>query len=165
MSRNHVSFPLFDMLLSISATALRSGRKHRQSVAQSVCCRCNSHRQLVDRLAHRSIEIIQPLPVQSPVEDGADAGASQPKFDAIRPVDQLVLSAFQPTIRQQKTKRKFTLIVERMPLTEPKTVLALAGAGAIAEVSFARFKVQFDGRIQHRDGILAFRLLGPDFDS
>ena len=126
--------------LSISGTALRSGRKLRQSVAQRVCCRCNSHRQLVDRLAHGSIQIIQPLPVQYPVKDGADAGASQPKFDAIRPVDQLVLGAFQSTIGRQETRRKPTLIVERITLTEPKT----AFAGVTLESSFARFKTSMD---------------------
>ena len=123
--------------LSISATALRSGRKHRQSVAQSVCCRCNSHRQLVDRLAHRSVEIIQHLPVQYPSEGCTDVGTGQPKFDTIGPVDQLVLGPFQSTIGRQETRRKPTLIVERMTLTEPKTALA----GAIVEASLARFKV------------------------
>jgi len=123
--------------LSISPATLESGIKHRQSVAQGVRCRCNSRRQLVDRLAHGSIEIVQPLPVQYPFEGGADVGADQPKFDAIRPVDQLVLSAFQSTICRQETRRKPTLIVERITPTEPKTVLA----GAIAGASFARFKV------------------------
>ena len=37
---------------------------------------------------------------------------------------------------QQETGRKLTLIVERITLTEPKTILA----GAIPEASFARFK-------------------------
>jgi len=98
--------------------------------------RCNSRRQLVGRRAHGSIEIVQPLPVQYPFEGGADVGAGQPKLDAIRPVDQLVLGAFQSTIGRQDARRKPTLIVERITLTEPKTVLA----GAIAEASFARFK-------------------------
>ena len=102
-----------------------------------MCCRCNSHRQLVDRLAHRSIEIIQHLPVQYPAEGCTDVGAGQPKFDTIGPVDQLVLGPFQSTIGLQETRRKPTLIVERMTLTEPKT----AFAGAMLAMSFARFKV------------------------
>ena len=98
--------------------------------------RCNSRRQFVDCLARGVIEIVELLPVQSSVEGGADVGAGQSKFDAIRPVDQCVLGAFQSTIGQQKTRRKLTLIVERIVLTEPKTILA----GAIAEAPFARFK-------------------------
>jgi hypothetical protein len=39
-------------------------------------------------------------------------------------------------IDQQKTRRKLTLIIARMTLTEPKT----AFAGVILESSFARFK-------------------------
>jgi len=101
-----------------------------------VCCRRNSHRQLVDCLTHEVIEIVQPPPVQSLVEGGTDVSPSQPKFDAIRPVDQCVLGAFQSTIDQQKTGRKLTLIVRRITSTEPKIALA----GVTPEASFARFK-------------------------
>ena len=97
---------------------------------------CNSRRQPVDCPAHGAIEIVESLLLQPLVEGGADVSAGQPKFDAIRPLDQLVLGPFQSTIDQQKTRRKLTLIVERMTLTESKTALA----GAIAEAFSVRFK-------------------------
>jgi len=87
-------------------------------------------------LAHGVIEIVQPLPLQLLIEGGTNVSAGQPKFDAIRPLDQLVLGPFQSTIDQQKTRRKLTLIVERITLTESKTALA----GAIAEAFSVRFK-------------------------
>ena len=58
---------------------------------------CSSRRQLLDCLAHRVVELVQPLPAQSPVEGGADAGAGQPKFDVIHLVRHLVLGVFQTT--------------------------------------------------------------------
>ena len=97
---------------------------------------CNSRRQLLDCLAHGTIEIIQPLPVQPPIEGGTDVSAGQPKFDVIHPVDHRVLGAFQSAIDQQKTRRKLTLIIRRITLTEPKMVLA----GVILESSLARSK-------------------------
>ena len=56
---------------------------------------CNSQRQLFDRLAHRIVEITQPLPFQTPVESGTDLGADQPKFDVIHLVGQVILGGFQ----------------------------------------------------------------------
>ena len=97
---------------------------------------CNSRRQLVDCLTHRGIEIIQPLPSQSPIEGGTNISTGQSKFDVILLVDQGVLVALRSTIDQQKTRRKLTLIVTRITLTEPKTALA----GVILENSFAKFK-------------------------
>ena len=98
-------------------------------------CQCNPRRQLVDCLARGVIviEIIQPLPVQAPVKGGTDVGAGKPKFDVIHLIDHRVLGVFQPTIGRQRTRRKLTLIIERVTLTEPKMALAL-------ETSFARFK-------------------------
>jgi len=84
------------ILVWIAATALRSGRKHRESVTQTLPRRwCGSHRQLFDCLAHGVVELVQPLPAQSPVEGGADVSAGQPKFDVIHLVGHLVLGAFQ----------------------------------------------------------------------
>jgi len=97
---------------------------------------CNSRRQLVDCLAHRGVEIIQPLPTQSPIEGPTNISAGQPKFDIIRPVDQGVLVALHSTIDQHETRRKLTLIIVRIMLTEPKTALA----GVILASSFAKFK-------------------------
>ena len=65
---------------------------------------CNSRRQLADCLAHGTIEIVEPLPLQPPVEGGADVSAGQPKFDAIRPVGQFVLGPFQTAVDQQKSE-------------------------------------------------------------
>jgi len=73
----------------------------------------------------------------SPIEGGTDVSEGQPKFDAVRSVDQRVLGAFQSTIIQQKTGGKPTLIIVRITLTELKRALA----GAILESSFARFEV------------------------
>ena len=89
-----------------------------------------------DRFAHRVVEIVQLLPVQTSVEGGADVRAGQPKFDVINLVDHLVLGASQSAIYQRKTRR-LTLIIARTTLTEPKTALA----GVMLESSFARFKV------------------------
>ena len=58
---------------------------------------CNSRRQLVDCLDHRIVEIVQPPPLQSPVEGGTDISAGQPEFDVIHLVDHRVLSPFHPT--------------------------------------------------------------------
>ena len=79
--------------------ALRPERKYRELVTQSVCCSWfSSRRQLLDCFAHGAIEVVQPLPVQSPVERSADISAGQPKFDVINLVDHRVLGAFQSTI-------------------------------------------------------------------
>ena len=64
--------------------------------------RYNSRRQLVDCLAHGVIEIVQPLPVQSPVERFTDVSTGQPEFDVVHLVGQIVLGAFQSIIDQQK---------------------------------------------------------------
>ena len=97
--------------------------------------RYNSHRQLVDCLAHRVVEIVQLLPVQSPLEGRTDVGAGQPEFDVVHLVGHLVLGAFQSTIGEQKARR-LTLTIVRMTTTEPKAALA----GVILEASLARFK-------------------------
>ena len=98
--------------------------------------RRNSRRKLVDCLAHRVVEIVQFLPAQPPVQGGTDICTGQPKFDVVHLVGHLVLSAFQSTIDQQKTRRKLTLIIVRITLTVPKTALA----GVMLDASFARFK-------------------------
>ena len=98
--------------------------------------RYNSRRQLVDCLAHRVIEIVQPLPVQSSVEGRTDVGAGQPKFNVVHLIGQIVLDTFQSIIDRQITRRKLTLIVARITLTEPKMALA----GVALETSLARFK-------------------------
>ena len=100
---------------------------------------CNPRRQLVDCLAHGVIEIVHPLPAQSPVEGGTDASAGQPKFNVIHLVDHGVLGSFQPAFKQ-KTRRELTLIIARITLTEPKTALA----GVILETSFVRFKASMN---------------------
>ena len=120
----------------ISATALRSGRKNRKQVARNARCRGNSRRQLPDCLAHGVVKLVQPLPVQSPVEDGTDFSTGQPEFDVIHLVDHRFLGSFRSVINQQKTRRRLTLIVVRITLTEPKTALA----GVMLEISLARFK-------------------------
>ena len=99
-------------------------------------CFCNSHRQLVDCLAHRAIEVVQLLLAQSPAEGGTDFRASQPKLDVICLVDHCVLLVFQ-SIGQQETGKIFTLIIARITLTEPKTALT----GVTLEISFTRFRV------------------------
>jgi hypothetical protein len=61
--------------------------------------------------------------VHPPVKSTADACAGEPQFDIIRSVGHRVLYV----IGQQFTewaKRKFTLIMTRRTLTEPKTALA-----------------------------------------
>ena len=122
--------------LWISATALRSDRKCHQLVARRTHCRHNSHRQLLDCLAHGVVEVVQPLPIQPSVQGVTDFSAGQPKFDVIYLVNHRVLGAFQPTFDQQQGRRELTLIIVRITLTEPKT----ARAGVIFESSFARFK-------------------------
>ena len=47
---------------------------------------------------------------------------------------------FQSAVGRQRTRKKLTLIIERITLTEPKT----AFAGVILESSFARFKTSMD---------------------
>ena len=98
--------------------------------------RCNSRRQLLDCLARGVAKLVQPLPIQSPVEGGTDSSTGQLKFDITHLVNQRFLGAFQPEIDQQKTRRRPTLIIVRITLTEPKT----AFAGVILESSLARFK-------------------------
>ena len=63
---------------------------------------CNSCRQLVDCLDHRVIEIVQPLPLQSPVERGTDTSTGHSKFDEIYLIDNRVLGPFHPaTVRRR----------------------------------------------------------------
>jgi hypothetical protein len=137
----------------ISATALRSGRKCLQRVAHGVRRWCNSPRQLLDRFTHAVVEVVQPLPVQSPVQGGTDVNASQPKFDVICIVDHRVLGAFQSVFDQQEAGRELTLIIARITPTEPKTALA----GVILESSFARFKASMAA---FNDEIVLSRPLG-----
>ena len=91
--------PCLTIPVWIAATALRSERKYRELVTQSVHRNWFSpRRQLLDCLAHGVIEVVQPLPTQSPVEGGADVSAGQPKFDVIHLVCHLFLGAFQTAI-------------------------------------------------------------------
>ena len=88
--------PCLTILVWIVATALKSERKYRELVTQSACCSWfSSRRQLLDCFAHGAIEVVQPLPVQSPVERSADISAGQPKFDVIHLVGHLILGTFQ----------------------------------------------------------------------
>ena len=98
---------------------------------------CGSRRQLVDYFTHGAVELVQPLPAQSPVEGGADVSAGQPKFDVIHLVGHLVLGAFQTVFDSRKSRRRLTLIIASITLTEPNTALA----SGMVEISFARFKV------------------------
>ena len=100
----------------------------------------NSRRQLLDCLAHGFVEIFQSLPIESPVEDGTDVGAGQPEFDVIHLIDHRVLGVSRSAVGRQRTRRKLTLIIERIMLTEPKTALA----GVMLESSLARFKTSMD---------------------
>ena len=88
--------------LWIAATALRSERRHRESVVQSACRWCDSHRQLIDCLAYGIIELVQLLPVQSSAEGDADISAGQPKFEVIHLVLHLVLGALQTAFDRRK---------------------------------------------------------------
>ena len=56
-------------------------------------CWCNSRRKLVDGLNHRAVEIVQTLPLQSPVEGGTNTSAGQPELDVIHLIDHRVLGA------------------------------------------------------------------------
>jgi len=92
--------------------------------------------QLLDPFEHGAVEVVQLLPLQSPVEDFADFSAGQSKFDVIHLVDHRVLVTFQSVICQKQSRgRKPTLIIVRTTLTEPKTGLA----GVMLENSFAMF--------------------------
>jgi len=104
----------------------------------------NPRRQLLDCLAHGVVEVVQPLPVQFPIEGGADVGASQPKFDVIGLVDHRVLGAF----RSVADKWGWGTHSDRCEddADGAKTTLA----GVMFESSFARFKasmVAFNTRI------------------
>ena len=117
-----------------------------ESITQSVRRWCSSRCQLLDCLAHEVVEVVQPLPVQSPVEGGTNVNVSQPKFDVIHLVDHRVPCAFQTAIDELKARRRHTLTIVRIKLTKPKTILA----GVVLENSFARFKASmaaFNGEI------------------
>ena len=57
--------------------------------------RYNSQCQLLDRLAHRVVETIRPLPFQSTVQSGTDLGAGQSEFDVILLAGQVILGVSQ----------------------------------------------------------------------
>ena len=68
----------------------------------------SSHRQLHDCLAHGVAEVVQPLPVQSPIEGGADVSAGQPKFDIITLVDHCILDPTLSVCDRPMKNRKET---------------------------------------------------------
>ena len=135
MSRNYISFALFDDILLDLRYSSEIRSKIPSMSYSSGCHRCTSHRQLLDRLTHRVVKFVQPLPSQPPVQGSADFGAGQPKFDVIYLVGHRVLGAFQSAFAQQTIRRRLTLIIVRITLTDPKAALA----GVILESSFARF--------------------------
>ena len=135
MSRNHISIVQLDNVPLDLCHSPGIGSKTSSTSHSNVRFCCNSRRQLLDRLAHGVVEVVQLLPVQSPVEDGTDFSAGQPEFDIIHPISHPILGTPQSAIGQQETRRKLTLIIVRTTLTEPKT----AFAGVILEISFARF--------------------------
>jgi hypothetical protein len=121
----------------------------------------NSQRQLLDRLAHRVVEIIQLLPFQSPAESGTDLGAGQPEFDVIHLVDQIVLGAFQLIIDAAES-RKMTYPDYR----KDNDGGAKNSLGWCATCDFLREVEDFDKPVERRDDpILLLRFLGlPSMD-
>ena len=95
----------------------------------------NSHRQLPNRRKHRPVEFIQSSPIQPTVEGLTHICARQPKFNVIFSVFHRVLHQREPETQHCRIG-KHTLIMTRSALVVPKTALA----GAILEISFARFR-------------------------
>jgi len=62
----------------------------------------NSRREFVDCLNHRAVEIVETLPLQSPVEGGTNTSAYQPKLYVIRLTDHRVLGALYSAVVQQR---------------------------------------------------------------
>ena len=104
------------------------------SAAQNAHRGFNPRRQLVYRLAHGPTEVVQFLPVRSPIKSSADIGAIQPEFDVILVIDHRFLVEGEPEAR--RWGRNSTLTIVSRTLTDPKT----AFAGVMLEVSFARFR-------------------------
>ena len=63
---------------------------------------------MVDCLADRVVEVVQPLPGQSPVEGSTNIGAGQPEFDVIRLVYHRVLHAFRFSFQSISADEKET---------------------------------------------------------
>jgi hypothetical protein len=99
---------------------------------------CNSRCQLLDCLEHGVVEVVQPLPFQSPVEDGTNFSAGQPKFDVVHLVDHRVLGAFQSAIDQRKNVNQKGTHSDHCEDNADGAKSGLGGRDT--ESSFARFK-------------------------
>ena len=123
-----------------------------------VCLKCitgyNSRRQLFDCLGHGVAKIIQPLPVQSTVEGGADFSAGQSEFDVIHLVDHRVLVVSQSVCNRSTKYQKETDSDD----CEDNTDGAKNSFGWRDNRDFLCEIQGFDGRIQRRDGTIS--LLG-----
>ena len=154
MPRNHIPFALLgDLPLDLHQSPEVWSETPSASYFESGRCWCNSRRQLLDRLTHEVVKVVQPLPIKSPVQGGTDFGAGQTKLDVVHLVDHCVLGASLSAIGQQETKRRLTLIITRITLTKPKTT----SAGVILETSFARFMASM---VPSNAEIVSSRLLG-----
>jgi len=125
--------PCLTIPVWIAATALRSERKYRELVTQSVHRNWFSpRRQLLDCLAHGVIEVVQPLPTQR----GRCRRQRRPAQVRRNPSGLPSRPRCISDCNRSTNTRRLTLIIARITLTEPKT----AFAGVILESSFARFK-------------------------
>jgi len=92
--------PFDDLLLYFrDSPAIKNivGEKNR-----CVYCRLNSRRQLVYRIVHRLTEIVQLLPIHSPVEGFTDISTGQPELDVVLFVDHRVLTMCEPGIYHRR---------------------------------------------------------------
>jgi len=69
--------PCLMTFLQIFATALKSDQRCRQRGTQIVHYWRNSRRELIDCFNHRIVKLVQPLPLQSPVEGDTNISAGQ----------------------------------------------------------------------------------------
>ena len=98
-------------------------------------CLFDSRPQLIYRIAHGLVEIVQPFSIHSSVKGSTDISTGQPELDVILFVDHRVLTDRESGTSQRSREGGHTRIMVRSMLTEPKTAVA----GVILEISFARF--------------------------
>ena len=64
--------------------------------------RFDPRRQLAYRLAHGLAEVVQFLPIHSPVEGSTDIGAAQPEFDVFLFIDHRILDTCEHEVHRRR---------------------------------------------------------------